>query len=277
MNDAPPGRDTAPASLAELLDRLDRIDAALPKRLRQCARATRQNLGLIAVSTVAEMAALSDVAPSAYMRFCQTLGFSGYSEMQALFRADYRQLRPGYGERLARLREDSRLTTGQLLADFAEAGHKSLLEMANTVASDRLEAVAQGLARARIVHLVGMRRAYPVVSCMTYLFEKMEVPSIAHGRSGLIGSAQAVLPGDAVFAVTFAPFSAETVEIARDAADRDVPVYGLSDTVDGPLSEIAAEVLIAREHEVGSFRAPTAAMVLVTSLAVAVGGLRQGS
>ena len=40
---------------------------------------------------VAELAAGAEVPPSALMRFCQIMGFSGYSEMQKLFREALRR------------------------------------------------------------------------------------------------------------------------------------------------------------------------------------------
>ena len=116
-----------PGNVTEVLERLDATMDGLPKRLKQCAGFTRRHLHLIAVSTVSEMAKASDVAPSVYMRFCKELGFSGYTEMQSLFRARFTEFRPNYDERLANLREEGVIGTGRLLADFAEAGHKSLL------------------------------------------------------------------------------------------------------------------------------------------------------
>ncbi len=104
MDSSIEGAQTPPETITQLLARLDRIGGALPKRLRQCAEYLRANINLIAVSTVAEISAAAGVAPSAFMRFCQALGFSGYSEMQALFRAEYAQSRPrlpGTAERSA--------------------------------------------------------------------------------------------------------------------------------------------------------------------------------
>ena len=274
MNDMDTGGAAAPRSVTELLERLDASAESLPKRLRQCATFTRRHLHLIAVSTVAEMAEASDVAPSAYMRFCQALGFSGYSEMQALFRTRFTEFRPDYETRLAAV-DTGTAGIGRLLADFAESGHKSLLSLANTVTNEALERTAHGLAEARIVHLVGLRRAFAVVSSMSYLFGKMSIASVLHGGSGLLDGSAAVQPGDAVFAVTYAPFSPETLKLASEAAERGVPIYGLTDIGEGPLAEIATELLIAREDEVGALRALNASITLTTTLAVAVGALRE--
>ncbi|MHA3978820.1 MurR/RpiR family transcriptional regulator [Halovulum sp. GXIMD14794] len=273
--DVAPG--DAPGSVSELLEKLDGMAATLPNRLKQCAEFTRRHLHLIAVSTVSDMAKASGVAPSVYMRFCQALGFTGYSEMQALFRARFAEFRPDYDERLANLQQEGAVGTGRLLADFAESGHKSLMSLANTVTNDRLDRIARGLASARVVHLVGLRRAFAVVSNMAYLFDKLGVPASLHSGSGMLVSGGSIMPGDVVFAVTFSPFSEETIRLAGSAAKRGVTVYGLTDSGSCPMAEYATEMLIAREDEVGGFRALTGAITLTTTLAVAVRALRQQS
>lgn len=79
----------APATVKEFEERLVEVAPKLPKRLRQCADYVAANTDRIAVSTVAEMAEAAGVQPSAFMRFCQILGFSGFSEMQRLFKESY--------------------------------------------------------------------------------------------------------------------------------------------------------------------------------------------
>lgn len=265
----------APGSVTELLEKLDASMDDFPKRLKQCAGFTRRHLHLIAVSTVSDMAQACEVAPSVYMRFCQALGFSGYSEMQALFRARYTELRPNYDMRLASLREEGALGTSRLLADFAEAGHKSLLLLGNTVTHHAVDRVARGMAGARVVHLVGLRRAFSVVSNMAYILDQLGVPAALHFGAGMLDSGKSILQGDVLFAVTYAPFSEETVRLARQVAERGITVYGLTDTEQCPLAESASDLLLAREDEVGGFRAPNASIALTTALAVAVKALRE--
>ncbi len=276
MNDRP-RVGVPPGNVSDLLSLLDSRSDSLPKRLRQCAVFTRRHLHLIAVSTVSEMATASDVAPSVYMRFCQALGFSGYSEMQDLFRARVTEFRPNYEDRIANLHEDGGLGTGRLLADFAEAGHKSLIHMTNTVTSDGLDRIAEGMANARVVHLIGLRRALSVVSNMAYLFDQFDVPTNLHLGVGMLNATNAIQPGDVVFAVTFAPFSPETIRLAREAAVQGVTVYGLTDSERCPIFEFATDVLITREDEVAGFRAPCASIALTTALAVAVKATRRNS
>ena len=269
------GGGSAPASVSELVERLDGIGGTLPKRLVQCADFLRHNIHLVAVSTVADLATGAGVQPSAFMRFCQALGFAGYSDMQALFRAEYTQLRPDYTERLSQLRDRGDGRPASLAASLAEAGHKSLVSLVNDLDEERLTEACAILAAAGTIHLVGLRRAYAIVSYMGYMLDKMQVPTVIHRTSGQIESDHAIRPGDALFAVSFAPFSQETLQLANRVATRGIPVVALSDTSDCPLTDDARVTLIAREVDVGAFRVPTAAMTLATSLAVAVGGMRK--
>lgn len=264
----------APGNVTELLERLDASADGLPRRLRQCADFTRRHLHLIAVSTVSDMARDCDVAPSVYMRFCQALGFSGYAEMQALLRARFTEFRPNYETRLANLREGGAVHTGRLLADFTEAGHKSLLSLGNVLTSDGLDRIARGMADARVIHLVGLRRAFTVVSSMAYTFDQLGVPAALHYGAGMLSSANSIFEGDVLFAATYAPFSAETLRLAGTVAERGIPVYCLTDTDQCPASQYASDLLIAREDEVSGFRALTASITLTTALAVAVKALR---
>jgi DNA-binding MurR/RpiR family transcriptional regulator len=80
---------THPQTSDEILRKLSDLMPGLPKRLQQCAAYVAANPDRIAVSTVSEMAEAANVQPSAFMRFCQELGFTGYSQMQRVFRNDY--------------------------------------------------------------------------------------------------------------------------------------------------------------------------------------------
>ena len=265
----------APKNVTEVIEKLDATMDRLPKRLKQCAAFTRRHLHLIAVSTVSEIAKASDVAPSVYVRFCQALGFSGYAEMQSLFKARITEFRPSYEVRFANLREEGAIGASRLLADFAEAGHKSLLGLANTVTNEALDRIARGMADARVVHLVGLRRAFSVVSNMAYILDQLDVPAQLHFGAGMLNSWKSIFPGDVLFAATYAPFSTETVRMAEAVSKREIPVYCLTDTEKCPIADFASELLISREDEVGGFRALGASVPLPTALAVAVKAVRE--
>lgn len=265
----------APTNIKDFEERLLAVSENLPKRLRQCADYVAANKDRIAVSTVAEMAEGAGVQPSAFMRFCQILGFSGYSEMQRLFRDSFVGGWPDYSTRLQHLRGMAEGAPPALLAEFVEAGRMSLENLLKTVDPDALDAAVNTLARAQMVHIIGLRRSFPVASYMAYAFEKMDVPAMLHSAVGKIENRHAVRKGDAVLAITFAPYTAETIEFVEWAGEKGIPLVAITDTIVSPLRKLETIVLSVSEVDFGAFRSLSATLCLAITLSVAVGTARQ--
>lgn len=264
----------APATVEEFRDRLAELSDGLPKRLRQCADYIATHSDRIAVSTVADLASGADVPPSALMRFCQIMGFSGYSEMQKLFRDAYVPGWPDYSTRLKNLKEAGTGSPAALLAEFIEAGRLSLEALAKSVDEIALSHAVAALAKADTVHIVGLRRAFPVAIYLAYVFEKMQVPAMLHDGVGKLDHRFALRPGDAMVAITFAPYSEETLVLAQDARERGLPVVALTDRLTSPLARLADAILTVPEVDFGAFRSLSATIALALALAIAVGSAR---
>ena len=263
-----------PATVDEFRARLSAILDDLPRRLRQCADHIAANTDRIAVSTVAELAAGADVPPSAVMRFCQILGFSGFSEMQRLFREAYSPGWPDYSTRLKNLKDGGTGSPSALLAEFIEAGRQSLEALAKSADEGALQQAVGVLSGADTVHVVGLRRAFPVASYLAYVFEKMSVPAMLHDGVGKLDHRFALRPNDAVLAITFAPYSEETLTLAQDARARGLPVVALTDKMTSPLVRFSDAIITVPEVDFGAFRSLSATIAMAISLAVAVGSAR---
>lgn len=265
----------APLSVDEFTERLASSANSMPKRLRQCADYVASNLDRIAVSTVADLAAGADVPPSAVMRFCQIFGFSGFSEMQKLFRDAFVPGFPDYSTRLRNLKENSADSPSALLAEFLDAGRQSLEALAKSVDQRALDEAVTLLAKAETLHIVGLRRAFPIASYMAYVFEKLSVPAMLHDGVGNLDHRFALRPGDAVLAISFAPYSEETLSLAQDAQEKGLDVIALSDRLTSPLARNASALLLVPEVDFGAFRTLSATLALALTLAVAVGTARR--
>ena len=265
---------TPPASLSELQDRLTHLGPGLPRRLQQCADHIAAHPDSIALSTVAEVAQAAGVAPSALMRFCQSLGFSGYAEMQRLYRDALSQRTPDYATRLAKLRSGGSDRPSTLVAEFVEAGRQSLESLARDLDETLLDQAVVRLAAARTIHLAGFRRSFPVAAYLAYVFDKLGVPVVLHDGIAGLSAASALRPGDALLAITFAPYSDETLTMAQAARGAGVPVVLLTDPPAAKLAPLADLVLTVREVDFGAFRSLSAAIALSLALAVAVAARR---
>ena len=266
---------SAPASVEEFRDRLAAVVLHMPKRLRQCAKFFAANTDRIAVSTVAELAAGAGVPPSAVIRFCQIIGFSGFSEMQKLFRTAYAPGLPDYAARLKNLQDSGRDSAPALLAEFVHAGRLSLEILAKSCDEAALSQAVTLLSAAETVHIIGLRRAFPVATYLAYVLEKMAVPAMLHDGTGALDHRHALRPGDALVAITFAPYSEETLTLAQHAADRGLPVVALTDREISPVARLCDAVLIVPEVDFGAFRSLSATIAMALTLAVAVGSARE--
>ncbi|TNV15772.1 MurR/RpiR family transcriptional regulator [Brucella pecoris] len=275
MDSPTPSSISVPTNIKEFEAKLLEVSDRLPKRLKQCADFVAANQDRIAVSTVAEMAEGAGVQSSAFMRFCQIMGFSGFSEMQKLFRESYAGGWPDYSTRLQHLRETATGSAPALLAEFAEAGRTSLEGLLKTIDPVALEKAVQLLASAQTIHIVGIRRAFPVASYLAYALEKMEVPAMLHSAVGKLENLHAIREGDVLLAITFSPYSPETVAMAETVAARGIDVVGITDTFVSPMSKSAKQTLLVSEVDFGAFRSLSATLCLAIALAVSVGTARQ--
>jgi len=260
-----------PTSVEEFQLKLIQITDALPKRLRQCADYVATHTDTIALATVADLAQAAGVQPSALMRFCQLMGFSGYSQMQRLFREDFQPRWPDYATRLETLRSSGDETATALLAEFVEAGRLSLVNLANSIDSVALEQAVSILAEAPMIHIIGFGRAFPVSAFLSYTFEKMDIPAMLHDKVGNIDHRHAVRAGDVLIVITFAPFTEETLELATFASEKGNQIVTITDALSSPLRHLESVALTVNEVDVGAFRALTAPLALAMTLAVAIG------
>lgn len=267
-------RDT-PRTVETFRERLLELNGQLPRRLQQCADHVATHLDSIALSTVAQVAQGAGVPPSAVMRFCQIMGFSGFAEMQRLFREALSRAAPDYATRLANLKAGGAGQPSALVAEFVEAGRQSMEALARDLNETTLNQAVVILAQARTVHLAGFRRSFPVASYLAYVFDKLGVPAVLHDGVAGLGHRSSLRPGDALLAITFAPYSEETLALAAFARDRGLPVVALTDPPASGLSGVADTILSVTEIDFGAFRSLSAVIALALSLAVAVAARRE--
>jgi len=250
----------------------------LPRRLAQVAEFALEHPDKVAFGTVAELAGLAGVQPSTLVRFAQTLGFTGFSDLQEIFRARLRERWPDYGERLKRL--EARAQTGGALAlldGFAEASMASLARLREDAKGDELEKVARVIAGARRIGLLGQRRVFAVTSYLAYACAKLGMEAqLLDNRGGMLAEeARYLASDDALLAVSFTPYTPETIEIAAEVAGRGVPVVAITDSPFSPLTRCAQAWIEVVESDYGAFRSLSATLAVAIALAVSAAELRR--
>ena len=262
----------APASFTALREALIERQGSLPKRLAQVARFALERPDEMALGTVAELAAAAGVHPSALVRFAQTLGYSGFSDLQQVLRARLRESWPNYRERLSKIRDEAGrgATSAFMLPRLVETSLQSLDRLSASIAPAAFARAVEALAGARMVYLLGQRRTFPVAAYLSYMLGNLEVPHMLLDNTGGMMDLQArsAGPQDALLAISFTPYAPTTVQIATEAAARGVPLIAITDSAFSPLAGIAQAWLEVAEAELGAFRTLAATMTLAMSLAI---------
>ena len=261
-----------PETLDQLMTQIEQQHASMPKRLREIGTFVLGHPEAIALSTLAELAAETDIATSAFVRFAQTLGFDGFSQMQAVFRQQVRSSWPQYASRLSDMADVNPAYHFEALSASAVA---SIKRLSNSVSMEHLEAAVCKLAGAETIWFAAGGRARPVTAYMKYMLTKLgirtqefrEAPSEAMRELILIG------PNDVLLVVSFAPYGELTVKLAQEAASRGAEIVSVTDTMVSPVA--LDTTLLVTEESIFGFRSLCATMNLAQYLAIEIGLKRE--
>ena len=270
----------APRSFSALRETLLTRQPGLTKRLAQVAAFALERPDEMALGTVAELAVAAGVQPSALIRFAQTLGYSGFSELQQVLRDRLRERWPDYQERLVKLQDETGpgFDSAPMLGKLVETSIHSLNRLAGSVAPGSFDKAVEGLAQARMIYLLAQRRTFPVAAYLSYMLGNLGVAHMLLDNVGGMVDVQAASAGaeDVMLAISFTPYAPATVQIAAQAAGRGVPIVAITDSAFSPIAALAQSWLEVAEADLGAFRTLSATMALSMALALATAERKRG-
>jgi DNA-binding MurR/RpiR family transcriptional regulator len=252
--------------------------ASFPKRLAQAAAFALSNPDDMAFGTAASIAQSADVQPSTLVRLAHHLGYSGFSDLQMVFRDRLKARTLTYEERLETLDRSSEQNAETLLLHgFLNAASQSLAKLSTSIDDKKFSKAIGILAKSETIYLVARRRAYPLTAHMAYAFSTLGIRHQMVASPNGIDSDLVKLAGtkDAAIAISFSPYAQESVAQAQLLARQKVPVIAITDTAFSPLAAIAAEWLEVAEADFAGFRSLAASMALAMAIPVAIAEKRR--
>lgn len=249
----------------------------LSRQLQRIAAFAVENPNDMALETVAAIAERLAVQPSSLIRFAKAFDFSGFSEMQKLFRRRLIDGTPDYRERIRSI-DDAAVANGDgvtvpLLQVHAEGSIAALHHLVDNVDRDRFDRAVEILAGADTVHLAAQRRSFPVAAYLAYAMSQMGKRNLLlDGAGGMFfQQTRSIRAGDALVAISFRTYSPDVVELVKSANSQGIPVLAITDSPLSPLVSDAAICLEVEEVQVHSFRSLSATMTLALALVVGLG------
>lgn len=270
---APHPDPAADRLLAAIRDEFD----ALSRQLKLIARYVEQHRDHIGLDRIQDVALQCGVQPSAVIRFAKRFGFSGYSEMQKIFRAGItQQLAPSRNYQ-ARIRSvidtaQGQLTSADIADEFIAGSIAGMQEFKRDLHSSSFDDAVAILAAASAVWVVGARRSFAVASYLTYALQHTDKRvALVSGLGGMFdGQVRGLRAGDVMVVVSFSPYAEESLQCARQAAARGGRLVAITDSQMSPFGALAEATLVVHESSTFGFRSLTNTMCLAQSLFIAL-------
>jgi DNA-binding MurR/RpiR family transcriptional regulator len=256
--------DSPPITAERLLQLITHEYESLPRQLKRIASYMSQQSDRIMVDRISDIARECEVHPSAIVRFSQRFGFSGFSEMQALFREAYTHKTTPVQNYQQRIRDLARECVNATLSGIERLG----LELDDVAFDKAVDLVVN----ADNIYVVGVRRSFAVADYLVYNLQHTN--KRIHLVSGLGGSyreqMRSIRPNDLVIAISFTPYGKETQHCLRIAQHNQAKTLIITDSNLSPLAKRANSVLLVNEGSSFAFRSLSATLCLCQALFIAV-------
>jgi len=225
-------------NVSEALDRIAGALPGLPGEAKKAATYVLENPGDVGVSTIREMAAAADVTPATLMRLAQKVGFGGYDDLRAPFRAALRRGTASFPDR-ARWLQGLAATgdLGPLYSDMVGSALRNIEETFANIESEEVRAAAKTIWDARAVFTLGVGVNNANAQNFTALASTGMVDFNAIPRPGSAPADDLAFADarDVLIAISCKPYRREVVEALDVARDQGMVIIGISDSPASPL------------------------------------------
>lgn len=270
------GPDSAPRGDVEaLLETISRDYSSLSRQLAKIAvfiEKNHESLGLCKIKDIAERC---DVQPSAVIRFAHRFGFDGFSDMQAIFKAQLSRkvaFETPYQDRIREVlnTRQGAFGCGEIIRQSTQRSAEELLALGSEPNLKEIEAVVARLVASEKIWIAGMRRTYPVASYLTYALQHVRSNAVQVTNTGGMYRSQirCMQKEDVLILFSYEPYAEETLDIARFAAERGAAIVAVTDSQMGPYAQLADYLLLIREQPVFGFRSLVSSMALAHAIFV---------
>lgn len=249
----------------------------LSRQLKVIAKYVEQHRDHIGLEGIQQLAAQCQVQPSAVVRFAKHFGFSGFSEMQAMFREGLtRQLAPSRNYR-ARIRDiiesgSGSLSSVEIAREFLAGSQAGMHELDASLDEAAFKKAVDMLRETDCIWIAASRRSFPVAVYLDYALQHTDkrVCLMSGLGSMHLGQMRSVRQGDVMLAISFSPYAEETLAAVGLAVERGAELIAITDSRMSPLAKLAKASLLVQDNSTFGFRALTSTLGLAQSLFIAL-------
>lgn len=263
----------APETFDALRRRIRDRFPELSPHLQRIARASLEEPNSFALNTTQVIAEALKIQPSTLIRFAKEFGYTGFSELQRVFRQ--RLIEGAVSVRDKVLERGEPASPGDLdalLKETVRSHTEALARFAAGCDIAELTRATEMLRGARHIYVAGLRRSRPIADYLVYgLIRGERASSLLDFAGGMAGPQTSTIgPDDVLCAIAFTPYSQPVVETVMDAHVSGRRIVAITDNQGSPLARCSA-VTLTIEHDATCRLQPiSGAIALVQTLLLAV-------
>jgi|Deesub1362B_J571_1020462.scaffolds.fasta_scaffold01121_12 DNA-binding MurR/RpiR family transcriptional regulator len=258
-------------NLKELKERIKEKIPYLTNSQKTIANYIVENPRRFAVSSIRELEEELGISKSTIVRLAQALGYEGFYELRNVFLKSIRhELDPIY-------RYKSFLTEqfdeSDILVQISDESVRNINTTLNLLDREQFQRAITILEKSQHVFTMGLGVSAYLAELAAYLLNRVSIKATPMIYGGLTFAEQIInLSGkDAVLAFSFPPYSEETIHAAEYAAEKKIPVIGITDKVTNPLVRSSEAFLQVSVETSAVSNSIVSVIVLLYAMITAIG------
>jgi DNA-binding MurR/RpiR family transcriptional regulator len=244
----------------------------LPPQQRAIAEWLVDNLQLGPFLSVPELAHRTGASEATVVRFAQRIGYNGFAELKMDL---VEMLQNRLGTDPAPLAID---VDGDVLTAVATLEQCNLRRTVEGIDRGVFAGVAEAIFRADHTFTFGLGVSAHLAELAAYNLTQIgvRVTPLSTRFSSPREQAVTMRPGDLLVALSFPPYSRQTLDLLRSAADRGASTVAVTDRVTSPAARLARMVLAVKSDNMMFTNAIAAVTVLFNALATEIATRHRG-
>lgn len=260
----------------ELFQAIDQRYDQLSKRLQSIARQLHHHRDHIALMSANEFSQTIDVAPSSLVRFAQSMGFSGYSQLKNLFQQSLAQqiaITDDYAKRIKRIAHEQQQAAENISGSsiVQEVIHNSTQSLNNLFSVQLMQALNNAvdlMINAKSIWIMAAGRSFAASAYLTYLIQHSDKP--IHWLNGLCFSLEeklnSVSEEDLFIVISYAPYADSSRHTIHLAQQKGAKIIAITDSHLSDIGKNATQIIEIQEQSNFGFRALVNTVCVIQSL-----------
>ncbi len=239
----------------------------LSPQLQRAARHVLDRPDDVALMSMRGLAAKAGVHPTTMVRLAKHFSFESFNDFRAPFQKRLRGHTSDYARRARQLQ--TRAGGAQdLVADVMEKGLGNLRHSFEINGAERFTAAAETILSGARVFVAGLRSCYPVAFYFHYVYRVFRDNAVLlHGHGGTFtDELRSFTKQDVLVAVSFDPYSRETVAAVDFAHRAGGSSVVITDSLVSPIARQAKQVLLIENESPSFFHSVAPAMAATEAL-----------